>query len=563
MNRSLAALSLLLSLALGGCSLVFGELPLVVNECTSDADCAGATCEVSTGMCITVDPSPMRLGLALFPASETAPGAAPGVSFPPVDVEGPANLDLVLPATILAAGNVIWAATGEAVPAQLRFVRASAFDGGAPTEISGATAAHPVELSSGIEVDYQIRVPVGRVYDLHVEPTGDAARVLPPLVLRGVASPLEGDIWKLDITYPSDFVRVEGSIVSVSDDEEVPENGLQVRAVEVATGRVVSSTALTGMTSTLPLLESSAGSFEIRLAPGSGPFVLRVSAGDDRPLFPTLTIDPDLEYPGSVVVPQLVPVRYEGIVEAETSEGRVALDEAIVSMRSQDVFGDLSGITGTFRATVTTDAQGRFVVDVLPGTYDVVVTPAGHTELAVLAQRVRIEGGNEEVRGQLFSVPARARLSGSVQVADGRPMPEATVRASALRWAMDADDAVGPFNRSNDTTTDGHGMFTLHVDTGVFDITARPPAGSRFPWAVSPAWVFDSYGLALVEQIKLFAPVPMRGRAHSSDGMPLGGAEVRAFGILEGPEGTVRAVEVGRAAVDAEGAYELLLPPFF
>jgi hypothetical protein len=314
------------------------------------------------------------------------------------------------------------------------------------------------------------------------------------------------------------------------------------------------------MSATLPLEEAEPGAFTIRLAPGTESFLLRISGGDARPLFPTIMVDPDLVYPGSIVVPRLEPVRYEALVEATTPSGRIQVADAVVTLRSHDVFGDIPDVTGTFRATATTDAQGRFAADVLPGTYDVIVTPA-QGDLAVVAQRVRIEGGNEVVRGQLFTVPQRARLSGSLEVWDGRPVVGATARAAALRRPLTIDDVAGAFNRSTDTTTDANGLFTLRLDTGAYDVTVRPPSGSRFPWVVSPDWAFHDSDSEQHGAFVLPAPVPLRGLVHGLDGSPLSGAELKAYILVDDAAGDTRAIEVGRAVTGLEGTYELLLPP--
>jgi hypothetical protein len=555
------ALTLCVILLGAGCGLTFDEAEFVANVCDNDEDCVDARCEPATGRCVATDPDPLRLGFAVFPSSDGSSGTNQGVTFPSLDLHGAGTHDFVMPSSIVAAGKVRQSSTGDRVSAQVRFIRASAFEGGSPSEITVPTTGEPQELSPGTEVDYQVRIPAGTEYAVRVEPTGDAARVFPPLELGSMHAPEDEDLWGLDVGYPSEFATVQGTIVSLADGDEVPENGLQVRAIEVATGRVISSTAITGMTSTLPLQTTEDGSFTIRLAPDAGPFILRVSGGEARPLFPTLSVDPDLVYPGSVVVPQLEPVRYEGRVEADPPSGRTVLEGAVVSLRSHDVFGDLPDVTGTFRATVTTDADGLFAVDVLPGTYDVIVTPSGHAELAVVAHGVRIEGENDTVRGQLFTVPPRARLGGSLEVMDGRPVPGVTLRATALGRMVGFEDVVGPFNRSTEAITDVHGLFTVHLDVGAYDLTFRPPSGSGFPWVVSPDRVVRDYGEVETRSFHLPAPVPLRGVVARGDGMPLSGAEIRAYALVESFGSDVRAIEVARAVTGTDGDYELLLPP--
>lgn len=558
-------------LLLGACGLTLGEGEPLRNECASDDDCAGAVCESDTRMCVTTSVPSMEVGLTVSVPSSGSSSAPPVVAVPPIEVEGPLERDLDLPPSILVAGRIRSADTGASVPAQVRFIQPSPVEGMAPTEL--VTSTSPVVLSSGVEADYQLRVVAGGSYDVIVEPTGDATRAFPPLYISDLVAPATGDVWSLDIRYPASLDRVEGSVFSYDEEQEVPEDGLQVRAVEVATGRVVSSVALTGMTATVPPEASDPGSFALHLSPGAGPFVLRITAGAERPLFPTLLLDPDQSFPGELLVPRLEPVTYEGVVEASSIAGGGPVADAVVKLRSEDLFGDESDIEGTFRTTVTTDADGRFTAEVLPGTYDVIVSPSGGGtmgtssaaadttgRLGVLVHSgVRIEATDTTVRGQLFVVPARSQLGGEVRAFDGRPMVGATVQASALGWLVEGSPE-SRFNRSSDATVDGSGLFDLRLDVGVFDLSVRPPSGSGFPRVVMPEWTMSAPSGIVTGQLGVPAPVPVRGVVRSADGTALPGAEVKAYTVLATAE-EPRGVTLGRAVTDADGSYELLLAP--
>ncbi|MFW6067520.1 MAG: carboxypeptidase-like regulatory domain-containing protein [Myxococcota bacterium] len=542
---------------LGGCGLSLSDVEAVQNTCSTDADCPHGACEPETGMCIATSSEPLRVGLTVSPAS-TASSSVQTVAFDATEVMSSTVRDLTMPASIRVRGRVLSDDTGESVPAQVRFVRPAVFPGGSPTEVTATT-------SGG---EYQVRVTAGEAYDVIVEPTGDAVRAFPPLYLEDVAVPADAEEHELDLRYPQELPYLEGRLFSQVGDEEVAENGLQVRAVAVADGRRVSSTAVTGTTATSTADED--GAFTVHLTPGAELFVLQVTGGSERPLFPTLTIDPALVPPGTVEVTRLEPVRYEGLVEARTPSGAGPVPNAVVTLRSEDLYGDQEEVTGTFRAMATTDGEGRFSVEVLPGTYDVVIAPPGAfesssgtvaSELGVLVEAgVRIEAGNDTIRGQLFTVSPREQVGGYVETADGRPVGGAAVQASALGMLLPAVPA-SPYNRSSDTVTDGNGLFDLRVDAGAYDLSIKPPSGSGFPWLVHPGWWVGTGEAPEVTAFTMPAPVPLRGSVMAADGTPLAGAEVRAHGVVEDPDRTLRTVPLGRAIVAEDGSYELLLAP--
>lgn len=566
-------------LSLVGCGLTLGEEPSLQNRCSSDADCAGATCEPGTGMCVTESIQPLQVGLAVTPASSGTSNVVPAAEFGAVRVTGPSTQDITMPRSILAAGRVEWAKTGETVPAQVKFIRPSLLPGNGPIELSTSTSPQTVAVTTGVQADYQLRVTAGALYDVVVEPSGDAARAFPPLYLSDQMAPKQGDVWPLDIVYPAQLASVpatgSGLVVSIEGGQQVPQDGLQVRAVEVGTGRIVSSTALTGTTSTLPLTTSDPGSFVLHLSPSAGSFVLRVTAGADRPLFPTLTIDPSQLFPGAVLVPSLQPVTYEGQVEAMSSAGTVRVPNAIITLVSDDVFANLSQETASFRTTATTDADGQFSVQLLPGNYDVIISPpasmgTGDPSMVAVASRdfgvlvqqnVHIDATNSVIRGQLFTVPLRAHLGGDVETADERPVSGATAQATALGRSVVGGDPAAPYNRSSDTLTDAHGLFDLRLDVGVYDLAVKPPMGSGFPWVVEPGWWTSEPGAVVNEHFEIGSPVPLRGVVRDADGAALPGAEVKAYAVVEDPPGELRSVAVARSVTDSDGSYELLLPP--
>ncbi|MCS6858039.1 MAG: hypothetical protein NZM37_10050, partial [Sandaracinaceae bacterium] len=101
------------------------------------------------------------------------------------------------------------------------------------------------------------------------------------------------------------------------------------------------------------------------------------------------------------------------------------------------------------------------------------------------------------------------------------------------------------------------GQFRLPLDIGIYDLIVEMPEESRFGWAVLPGFVVDGSSQALRASIVLRTPVHLRGRAHF-DQAPASQARIRFFGI---DRNSRRRIEVAITASDANGEFEVFLPP--
>ncbi|MCS6798009.1 MAG: carboxypeptidase-like regulatory domain-containing protein [Myxococcota bacterium] len=538
-----------------GCSLVVDVDARVENRCGSDDDCersGGLRCDRELGMCVRPPERPMRVLLTVA-AAEGRDHAAWLVG--PFEVAAEGWMDLPeLPPIVTVFGTTRY--RGERVAARVRLRRVPPFDGAPELSFEAPPRASALLAADEREADYELRVAAGADYDVLVEPTGEQAAVLPPL-RRRIGIPTGGTAARLDLDWPAELVSIRGVVV---DADGVPLGGLQVRAVDAA-GELLSSTAITSVT------PGSSGSFEIRLtsADAASSFLLRLNGGPERPLFPTMLVDPayliaEPETGGvRVLVPRLEPIRYAGIVERASGE-RVAgaTVELVAELHDSD-----TGVRGSFRTMATTVADGSFEAMLLPARYEVVVTPpaprdeARGSADAVLVESLRIERpATGELSGQLFTLPRAARLGGSV-TAGGRPLADATVHAAARGTPLPEVPAAR-FNRSRTVVTDRSGAFRADLDAGAYDVTVRPPPDSGFPWHVVPDLATRA-DLALVHEVAMSAPVPVGGRLRSADGS-LGGAEVRVWVLHESDAGPPRGVEVARATTDPRGELLLLLP---
>jgi hypothetical protein len=531
------------------------------------------------GLCVEPSPEALRIFLEVEPLADVERTLPQRWRFDPEVVLGPGTQDLALPQGVEVVGQIRF--DGVTVPADIGFARVQTVPMGVQDELRTRTYVEPSNVSIGgtrLEADFASALGGGGIYDVTITPTtapfdsGDgelppppANRVVPPTVLRGVVLPSDVPRWALQVDL-GDFSRpcsadlragctLSGDVVRVSDTgAEAPETGLQVRAVERLSGRVVSSVDIT-----------DDGHFAIAVAEDAGPYALRISAGSERPLFPGVTADVVVGAASAprIVVPSFETVSYAGTVE--TTEG-VPLPDAQVLFSAVSILNPDSGLEATWQQTTVTEsgrAAGEFEISLVPGIYDVIVTPSAVTttdprdEPGILAQRVVLAEGLPQVRGQVFIVPRRASFGAQVWAPSGEALP-LSVEAIPLR-REGLQGIVTRYNRSAAAVAGPSGAFDLRLDLGVYDIVAQPPAAGGFPWVVFPDVSIAIPGSTSARTLDIGMPVPRSGVVRASDGTPLAGARVTAYVLIDAPEGE-RALRVATTTSDVDGHYRLLLP---
>jgi hypothetical protein len=304
-----------------------------------------------------------------------------------------------------------------------------------------------------------------------------------------------------------------------------------------------------------------------------------------------------------------------------------------VTLTAKELEGIDQGIFASFSTTVQVGDDGRLGADVLPGTYRVRTVPvveqglaAAETTLAVACSRDPVTNRcapndpskpPQPEEGKTVLVPAAATITGTVFAPFGhKRIDGATVqalpasveeRACASGDAGDAgaclreplgildlslgEDAFVPRAAS---AIANHGRFTMtEVDCGgctpesgaLFDLTVRPPDGSRLPWLVKPAVTVG----APVDFPELDVPLPIlhRGKIEVPQGpsepaVPVPGALIRAYilrdnlgGYISDPTGLptcsagasasstrcIRSVlQVAETRAGDDATFELVLP---
>lgn len=532
-----------------GCSLLTdpGRYQ-VANRCSTSAECGlGARCD-SSGACVASAPPPYAVLLEMTPATDPLGGAPVPMLFDVGMLDG-SPVEIVAPLPVPVQGTA--RLDGNPISAQLTFVPRRG-EGPRNGELAEPLSVRASASTNGT-VDFVTQLPGGASYDVFVEPQNEDRARLPPLT--GMLEVPTGAGVSFAVAYASDeLATIEGTVL---DADRVPREGLVVRAIDPASGRSLSSVTTT----------DESGRFRLVMLRGTTRFAFRVRSDGTRQeagtVFPKLTIDastlmPDARGAFTLLVP--TPdraIRLEGRVELPASRGvGLPAANARVRLEATSVQDPSTGLTGSLEVDTTTDAEGRFRALVLPGVYQVEVTSSDEA-VGVLVETLEIlPNPAAMILGQLFTLPERSVLGGTVQLPTGEPVSGNIVRATALGLA-DGTSAAARLARSASGRTGSMGEFRLPLDVGVYDLVVELPPESGFAWHVEPGFAVGSAGAPLRRVMSVRAPHRLEATARFVEGSPLAGARVRAFAL---DARTGRGIELGRAECDASGRFTVLLP---
>ncbi|MDD5308226.1 MAG: hypothetical protein PHU25_12965 [Deltaproteobacteria bacterium] len=521
-----------------------------VNSCGADGDCAEGSCDTSMGVCTVAGAGGRSYIVKVIP--DPAQSVPSQVFEVVLDAAGKADAPLVVNRPLTVIGRALAGGSeGEALNARVIFTESGLVLPGRPPRIT-------VYEAEGRSRDYRVDLLPG-LYRITVIPGGTQASRYPVFYLDDVeVAPTHR---RVDLVLPAfeGLVAVEGRVRRGG----WPVDGLTIEAIDGQTSRVVSTASVTGCEGGSQ--NGPCGSFSMRLAPDVSAFSLRISRPDE-PSYPTTVVSGFEVEPGASAVDLTddaalslaalgAPLRYRARVEkpVELSSGGTSFDPApscLVVFESDDV------ARGKVTRSVTTNESGDLEtvsgvlgIDLYPAEYRVTVippeAPSGATaDYAILSYPDPITiSGSSPIGGQVFSLPLRPVLAGSV-TAGGSPMPLSTLAAEPH------GSADAPMRSSTSTTADD-GTYFLPVDMGLYSMVAEAPPQSGFAWGRTLTTVTGSGEL----DVALPIPFVARARLHS-EAVDVGGAVVEWYEERDGA-----AYAVARVTADGSGNVTALLPP--
>lgn len=298
----------------------------------------------------------------------------------------------------------------------------------------------------------------------------------------------------------------------------------------------------------------------------------------------------ELFMPGQAVVEQLADVSgtvsVEGIVEALDTGESVPATLAFVAT---DVAALPAGVLAAYSVDTQTDGEGRFSVDLVPGTYRVRVVPAAASccvepeSGCPCPSEVELEwevAGSPAVQaGRTVQLPQSIRFGGTVVAPGG-----ARGLAGATFELVPAPVSVPPLERllrggvfaprAASTLIGASGHFELAVDPGRYRMRVRAAQGSGFAWLVQPALEvtppnseMDLGTLTMPLPIAYHGRVSLPGDRADNGETVAAGALIRAYAFLNrerrlsnDPARASSVVAIGEARTDENGLFVLLLP---
>jgi hypothetical protein len=528
MRRFLPPLGILLiAISVVGCD----EVDAVQSEtpaCSDTDSCAGSL-DCTYGYC--VEPVVEEL---VFKARITTPPDSPFLQqqIPQLVLDDAPALTIQLVQTVELTGVIRNA--GDAFVSNL----AGELEARAPGEIEGMDYRFTARSSDGLDASgagYALRLLPGRDYVLSFRPDDKA---LPPHTFAIPAEELISG--KLDLTLPplSEYVKLAGWVTWPS-------------GKPVAECRM---TVLLGEGHALPTitLETPQSAFDLRLPPTTDSIRVRIEPPEGGALFPTFVSEPLTPSDNLEIVLPLAPESatpllaslYVARFDAKGIEQPVTGANLVLS-------GQLT--TGQLTTTAMTDDLGIATVELLPGTYDVLVASPPGQEFGTLLTSITWGASDAEVPTQALIVPDRMLLQGRIQDVNGLIVEAGQVQARR-RADGEASGALSISPAPFVTHIEPSGRYSLHLDEGVYDLTVIPNATSGAPPTQHNGLTIDD-----ATELDVTLPPPSLARITVADpeGNPIPDVTVELY--PDTPKGGGTRVLV-KGTTDASGLVDLLVP---
>ncbi len=555
--------------AVAGCQFGSSDVQTIDNFCVDDASCPVGVCE--SNICIDGSGASVDVAIEVLRGSSDPDNAMPASwAFATESVSGSSTRDLVLPATREIVGVVRW--DGLPVPATLRFVRRMAAPVAplAPVAVEVDTLREAAGGDGPEAYDFSTVLVAGEIYDVVVLPSSDmvmtpmqavapAIRSLPPLYLElPIDDGDRGEPFRFDVTFPTGLAdsctenidigcTLEAEVLSVNGEGQLPEQGLQVRAIEKTTARVISSIGET----------DENGRFAIRISDAASDYLIRVTSSAGRDPFPAVSVDPDVAFAADpikkrIYIPRVNPVQFTGRVRDMDDS---PVPGATVRFLSTGIFGGSElGLEGSFSGSATTDAEGGFGVELLTGFYSITVTPPEDVDNTWGILTAESLVGEEVTATEALIVPSQIGLRGWVTTF----RDEAAAGVTILARARMSEDLGA---RSQEAVSNDLGAFAMSVDVGLYDMHVKTSPETGFAWLVEPELVMSAAVGDSVRGYRLDPPIPVHGVIRTRAGEVVPNALIRAYVLTSAGGAASRPVQVAETVSGEDGSYRLLIAP--
>ncbi len=536
-NTHGALLVLGLAMLLPACA-DFADEATAQFYCLSDDDCSDPFVCVFGACYDPASAALQRISLEVVPASSSG---QPTQQFRDFVVSGQARSEVQLQATVHAYFGL-----SNATDQPLAGLLTAESEGSIPGRSLRA------DHRTGEDGAADLTLTVGQSYSMRVLPEDPAQVPFHPAPIFANAD-IDGVQNTQQLRGPDadSLTTLSGrAVVAIETPDGLPDLRVQLRGLvgSQPQRRVVSTTA------TSSSAEADRGRFEILLPELlNSDLQLRIAPTSANPYFPVVEID-GIDLSGDI---DLGPVAIGNVGSPLQVHGQVRGPEGPVVGAALTFVGEVG--QGNYSASAVTAGDGSYQIELLPGSYEAVVSPPSTSPagLTALIEPVLIDRPPAGVDAVDFVTQPRARLQGLVLDGSGSPVPGAVLRATRQSSAPEslpspADDVHSVF----ESRTDLNGRYSLRVDPGLFEIAVIPPRDALVPRRTDLLTV----GLIdLPRDIQLFQTAPFGARVLAEDGSsPVLGALVRAFLVLEDQ----RVVLVGEEITNELGEFGMALPSF-
>jgi hypothetical protein len=265
------------------------------------------------------------------------------------------------------------------------------------------------------------------------------------------------------------------------------------------------------------------------------------------------------------------PAQFSVDVRGERSDGPPvpgALVRALTTLEPTEPAG--VGTT-TFVRDAITDAQGRAVLPLLPGsaarllTYQLAVVPPAAEKYATSCSTTRVSsgGGSQGSAANLQTPPLPPRLKFTGKLLDEGGAPVTGVVVTATPDPSPPAACSGARSPMSAASTLEDGSFTLYLDAGTYQIDYDPPGRSPIPRLTEMDVAIDA---DVTRDVRLPAARVSAGRVRAADGVTwLANATVRFFeprckeADCSGPDRKAPWLR-GIGQTDEDGAFRIVVP---